>query len=125
MDEQKFRHGCLTKWLVFLLIVNSVIVLILVLSGSAIRNEVTPTTPAWVFLVFTLSGILNIFFVIALFRWKKWGFWGLVGTFGLVFIVNLVLEVNIVQAFLGLSGVAILFGVLQIGKEKKGWSQLE
>jgi hypothetical protein len=39
--------------------------------------------------------------------------------------VNLTIGVNIAQGILGLAGVAILYGVLHIGNEKKGWTQLE
>jgi hypothetical protein len=42
-----------------------------------------------------------------------------------VFFVNLSIGVNPVAAVGGLLGVAILYGVLHIGKERKGWTQLE
>lgn len=124
MNQQKVRHGCLTIWLGFLLIANSSVVLIYTLYNSTLR-KLYPTTPAWAFSVLTLCGVLNIIFLIALLRWKKWGFWGSVGTYVLSFTVNLLLGISFIQAFLGLSGLVVLFGTLQIGKENKGWSQLE
>ena len=124
MNELKIRHGCLTVWLVWLLIANSAIVMIYIFSYLAIK-EIYPNAPVWAFPILTLGVILNIVFLIALFRWKKWGLWGSVVTYSLLFIVNLLVGISFIQAFLGLSGLVILFGVLQIGKEHKGWSQLE
>jgi hypothetical protein len=42
-----------------------------------------------------------------------------------VFAVNLAIGLDIISAILGLVGVAVLFGALHIGKENKGWTQLE
>jgi hypothetical protein len=41
------------------------------------------------------------------------------------FALNLAIGVSIPQAIMGLAGIAILYGVLQIGGENKGWAQLE
>jgi hypothetical protein len=70
--------------------------------------------------------ILEIICAVALFSWKKWGFWG----FCAVNIVGLG-----VDFFLGISllwssitvvtGIIFLFAVLNIGKEDKGWPQLD
>lgn len=123
MNKQKKRHGCLRVWLGLMLISNLTVVLIYIFNNTARENY--PNAPVWTFPILTLGGILNIVFIIALFRWKKWGFWGSVVTYVLSFIVNLLVGVNIIQALLGLSGLVILFGVLQIGKGNRGWSQLE
>ena len=124
MNQQKRRHGCLTAWLILALIANSTTVLIYTL-GSATFRPAYPNAPGWAASALILGGILNIVFAIALFRWKRWGFWGYVATIALTIAVNLVLGLNVVQAMPGLVGVAILYGVLQIGKEDKGWPQLE
>ena len=39
--------------------------------------------------------------------------------------INLSLGLTVVQVALGLVGILILYGVLQIGDDKKGWTQLE
>lgn len=124
MSKQKKRHGCLTIWLAFMLFSNSIGILTYIFANSTVR-ESYPNAPLWVFPMLTIGGILNIIFIIALFRWKKWGFWGSIVTYVISFGVNLLVGLNITQALFGLSGLAILFGVLQIGKEHKGWSQLE
>ena len=124
MNEQKKRHGCLTAWLVLMLISNSAVVLIYVL-GSAVVRQYYPNAPGWAFPALTLGGVLNIVFIVALFRWKKWGFWGSVATYALSSVVGLVVGLSVAQTLNGLTGLAILFGVLQIGKQNKGWPQLE
>jgi hypothetical protein len=43
----------------------------------------------------------------------------------LAIIINLALGLGIFQSAVGLIGIAVLYGVLQIGKENKGWPQLE
>lgn len=78
MNEQKKRHGCLTAWLILMLIGNSAAVLIYVL-GSAAVSQTYPNAPGWTFPALILLGILNIVFVVALLRWKKMGVLGFRG----------------------------------------------
>lgn len=117
------RHGCLTAWLVLMLISN--LVAVLANAGSASVRQYYPNAPGWAFPALIIVGILNIVFVIALFRWKKWGFWGCAATTVVAFVVNLLVGLNVLTAVIGLAGPLILFGILQIGGENKGWSQLE
>ena len=124
MTMQKRRHGCLTAWLIFMLIGNSLGLLLYLTSGAAIQQEL-PGAPDWIIPVLTILVLLNIIFTIALFLWKKWGFWGFVGTSIVALIVNLSIGINPAQSVLGLVGIAILYGVLNIGDDNKGWSQLE
>ena len=53
------------------------------------------------------------------------GVLGIVVTAAAAFCLNLLLGVSAAYALLGPAGPAILYGVLQIGGERKGWSQLE
>ena len=53
------------------------------------------------------------------------GFFGALATSIVTFVINLMVGLNIVQAILGLTGFAILYGVLHIGEERKGWTQLD
>jgi hypothetical protein len=73
----------------------------------------------------TLSAVLNVAFAIALFNWKKWGFFGFLVTSVAAFAQNIYLGIGIPNVVLGLMGIAIFYGVLQIGGQKSGWSQLE
>jgi hypothetical protein len=50
---------------------------------------------------------------------------GFLATSIVALFVNFALGIGIGQSLLGLLGVALLYAVLQIGKENKGWPQLE
>lgn len=117
MSEGKQRHGCLATLLVVIIIAN-IIALVMYFSGRA-------EAPEWAVTVRAMGAIANIVCSIALFRWKKWGFVGLIVTAIVAFVVNLMCKLNIAYALPGLLVPAILYGVLQLGKEKKGWLQLE
>ncbi|MBN2143824.1 MAG: hypothetical protein JW774_04285 [Candidatus Aureabacteria bacterium] len=124
MSEGKQRHGCLTAWLVLMIIANAASALMYLLGSEAVRQNF-PSAPGWAFPVLTIMGIVNIVCAVALFQWKKWVFFGFLATTIVTFFVNLMLGINIVQATLGLAGLALLYCVLQIGKEKKAWTQLD
>jgi hypothetical protein len=62
--------------------------------------------------------------------WKKWGFWGYCATSVSALAINLVYFSSgtltmIINITGGLLAVLILFGVLHIGRENKGWPQLK
>ena len=124
MTEAKQRHGCLTAWLILMIIANSLTALIyLFASGLIMRN--LPHAPAWTAPMLAVIGMANVVFSIALFQWKRWGFFGFLATGILTFVINLMIGLGIVQSVLGLLGIVLLYAVLQIGGEKKGWTQLE
>lgn len=124
MSEGKQRHGCLTAWLVLMIIANAGTAFMYLLGSAAIKQNF-PSAPGWAFPVLAVMGIANVVCAVALFQWKKWGFFGLLATSIVIFVINLMVGLNIVQAILGLTGFAILYGVLHIGKERKGWTQLD
>jgi len=123
MSEQKQRHGCLTTLLVLMIIGNSATALMYLFGGSVITQNL-PGIPSWALVVMCIFAIFNLVCAIALFKWKKWGFWGFIASSIFAFFVNLSIGLGIGQSLLGLVGIAVLFGVLHIGKENKGWPQL-
>ena len=123
MAEGKKRHGCLTAWLVLMIVASSLSALMYLFASDRIRQNL-PNAPAWAFPALVVLCAGNVVFSVALFQWKKWGFFGCIATSILAVAVNLAVGVGIVHVILGLAGTAILYGVLQIGGEKKGWAQL-
>jgi hypothetical protein len=115
MSEQKQRHGCLTAYLIFAIIVNSAAALYYIFEGLAVFI---------IGAIFIIVVIFNIVCFIALFKWKKWGFWGFVVSAIVALCLNFYIGFGPVS-FFGLIGIAVLYGVLQIGKENKGWPQLD
>ena len=125
MTEQtiKKRHGCLTAWLILMIVANSAMALFYLL-GMQIMKEAYPNVPVWLFLILTPLGVFNLICAIALFNWKKWGFWGFCVSSVIAMIVNIFIGLGIGQSVAGLLGIAFLYGILQIGKDNKGWPQL-
>lgn len=119
VTKGKSRHWFLTTWLILMIVGNIGGTLTYILMPQAYSY-----LPGWIIPVNIAVSLINLGSIIALFLWKKWGFWLLCGTCISVFILNLSIGVGIGSSILGLLGVPILFGVLQIGKEKKGWAQL-
>jgi hypothetical protein len=124
----KKRHWLLTTYLIFSISILSIMFFMLrfKVAGSAIEfTHKFPNVPQWVYYALRLDILLHIVSLIALFRWKKWGFYGAVAACIVSVIINLIMDGEIGEDLLGLLGIAILYGVLQIGGERKGWVQLE
>ena len=117
--EQKKRHGCFTLFLIFMLYG----VFLNVWIFYSIRRW--QDTSIWLILFSVMLIILDAVWVIALFKWQKWGFWGYCATRVANVIISLLIGESIFAAFGPLLAIAIIYGVLQIGGENKGWSQLE
>ena len=122
--QEKKRHGCLTAYLVLAIIANSATALIYLFGAAAIKRSV-PNMPDWAFPVLIVLVLFNLACAIALLRWKKWGFWGLVGSAVVTLGVNLTIGLGLSSAIVGLLGVFLLCGLLHIGKDNKGWPQLD
>jgi hypothetical protein len=123
-DMQKQRHGCLTAWLIVAIILNSIVALVYLFGSSAVASGIQ-TSRGWLIPVLAALAAVNVACAVAIFLWKKWGFYGFAATSAVAFVVNLALGINFVQALFGLIGLAILYGVLQIGSANKGWPQLD
>lgn len=120
----KKRHGCLTTWLILMIIGNVYAIFLNLTSMNTIISYYG--TSSFMVLFLCALGVLNIVCGVALFKWKKWGFYGFIVSSALVFIINLAIGLNLYQSIAGLIGIAVLYGVLQIGNQtNKGWPQLE
>ena len=113
LPKIKERHGCVTAWLVLMIIANS----IASLSNLFFSDQIMMTLPdASVALLWALGGlgVLNIVFAFMLFQWKKMGFYGFLVTSFLGLIINLMVGIEPFQALTGMAGIVILYGILQI-----------
>lgn len=124
-SEAKKRHGCLTAWLAFVVIVNIYTSYTYFLKGQRIR-EVFQTMPSWTVPALGFLCFVQALSAILLFKWKKFGFWLFCVTNVIALIVNAIGGVGLVLGSIiaGLFSVGCLFGALQIGKPN-GWKQLE
>ena len=124
MSDQKERHGCLTAFLIFVIVVNSLGALLNLLGSNYIK-QISPGIPTWAIAVIGIFCVFNIVCAIALFKLKKWGFWGCLFSSIIAVFLNLAIGQGIVRSLVGLLGIVILYGVLHIGKDNKGWPQLD
>ncbi|MEX0289474.1 MAG: hypothetical protein AB3N14_10230 [Flavobacteriaceae bacterium] len=122
----KQRHGCLTALLIFMIVINAITALSYLFMGDTISQNFPGGVSNTTMFTLALFGFANIIFAIFLFKWKKIGFWGFVGSSLVALAINLNIGLSIGQSLLGLLGVAILYGVLQIKQnDVSGWDNLE
>ena len=124
MTNGKQRHGCLTAWLILIIVVNGLSAVSMPSMITMVKQYV-PNMPDWIVWPSVLLALLNVVFAIALFKWKRWGFYGcLLSTLAAIG-MNVAAGLGIGRSLIGLVGVAILYGVLQIGGPQSAWNQLE
>jgi hypothetical protein len=112
-------------WLVFMIIANLSSAVGNLATGSFLR-QAFPNAPGWTMPVMSVVGLVNVAWAVALLQWKKWGFYGFVATAAVAVVVNMMIGMSIVASgFFAFVGIALLYGVLQIGGDRSGWSQLE
>ena len=124
-QPRKVRHGCLMALLLWLFFANVVAAILSPLVLASIRQKTIPEFPDWVAWAIGGCSAVSILFVLALFRWKRWGFYGYALAAIAIFALNVHAGLGVGAAALGLVGTVTLFAALQIGGERKGWSQLE
>lgn len=126
MDAQgvKSRHGCVTAYLIFMIIANAGSALV-TLTTSELITDTMPDMPSWGIPALVVLGVLNVVFAVLLFRWKRIGFYGFIVTSIIAAGINMTAGLDMTQVIGGLIGVGILFGVLQIGKPASAWSLME
>jgi hypothetical protein len=122
----KKRHGCVTAWLIFMIIANSAVALLYFFAGDYIsRNSPTPVSTG-ILILLAILGIANVGFAVLLLKWNKWGFWGFILTAVCSLIINLSIGLGVSQSILGLVGIGILYGILQIKQDNvSAWDNLE
>ena len=118
------RHGCLTTYLIFVIIVNSCVALVY-LFGTEWLHRNGQNAPQWALLLLAAFGIVNVISAVALLRWKRWGFWlfviSAIGALGINFLIGLGPQ----GIFGAVLGIAVLYAVLHIGGERKAWPRLQ
>ena len=118
------RHGCVTTWLIIMLILNSFVALFYSISVNKLAQSLNTSKIAIMGLV--LLGALNIIFAIMLLTWRKIGFYGFVITTIAAFSLNIYIGISPARATLGLLGFAVLYGILQIKQNGiSAWSYLK
>lgn len=124
--EPKQRHGCVTAWLIFMIIGNSISSLTYLFGGNLIAQSFSGGISSFMVALLFFLGLGNVLFAVMLLKWKKLGFWGFIFTSICAVIINLNLGLGIQQSLFGLMGIVILYAVLQIKKDDvAAWENLE
>ena len=119
--EKKKRHGCLTSWLILMLLASALFIILYL--ARAGYPQYSPDLPAWALPVLITIETIQIICTIALFKWKKWGFWGYCIICASAFITNIWLGA-VITAIGTIFDAIILYAVLNIGKKNTGWRNL-
>jgi hypothetical protein len=118
------RHGCVTAWLILMIIANSVLALIYLFTANKLAQ--TMNIPIILVVALVILGVANVIFSVMLWSWKKSGFYGFVITGIIAFFINISIGISPVRCVLGLIGIAILYGILQIKNDGiSAWENLE
>lgn len=124
--ETKKRHGCVTAWLILMIIANSITAISYLLMGDTILENLPNPTSKSTLILLAILGLANLAFAILLFQWKKWAFWGFTASALITLVINLSIGLSIGQSLLGLLGFILLYVVLQIKQDgKTAWENLE
>ncbi len=122
---QPARHGCLTAWLVLIIIVSTIFAIVCLFRSFMLIQQ-PAGLPVWFIPVMLVAFLLNaaaIACAVALFRWKRWGFYG----YAIVKAIDITLGMLLgnPSAVLGVIGIVILFGLLHMGGPNKAWYNLD
>jgi hypothetical protein len=118
MPVERKRGGCLTAFLILMLVANPLTAGYYVLAGETVRQSL-PNLPGWAIPVLAVAAVLNFVFAVGVWMWKRWGVYGLFVSAALVFVLNTFI-VGILPALVGIIGPVILFFLI-----RPVWSQLE
>ncbi len=125
-NQNKQRHGCVTAWLVFMIIVNSISGLANIFYNDIIARQIGNSSAGMFIVLLGVLGLLNVLFAVFILKWKKMGFWGFAGTSVVACVINVAVGLPVGQSLFGLIGMGILYAILQFSANNKtAWENLD
>jgi hypothetical protein len=118
-QPEKARGGCLTAFLIVMLILNPLVAIYYLVAGDSLATVVPGFTPGMMIL-FALLGFANLAFALAVWRWKRWGVYGFGVSAIAAFIANMAIGLPITSALGGLVGLIIMVALVS-----RIWDQME
>jgi hypothetical protein len=117
------RHGCVTTWLVIMLIANSLVTLIYIVQAFF---KQTLVVPFGALLALSITGLINVVSSILLLSWRKIGFYCFAITAVITLIINLNIGLSLGKSIFGFAGAGILYAILQIKQDGvSAWDNLK
>ena len=124
--QKKQRHGCLTAWLIYLMIAYSFSTFFYFFKTDEMSKIAQYQISEDMMLIHSSLGLLGIIFSIMLFRWVKLGFWGILTISVILFVLQLLNSNRIMSPIFIVICLIILFSLLQLKKANvSGWNNLE
>lgn len=124
--ETKQRHGCVTAWLIFMIIANAAFAAIYLFAGDMVAENIPGGISNLMLFLLGLLAAANVVFAVLLLKWKRIGFYGFLATSVITIAVNLSIGLGVGQSIAGIIGVIILYGILQIKKDSvTAWDNME
>ena len=124
--ENKQRHGCLTAWLIFLIIASSVGSLSIFFNSESMSKNLPYIKSENMLLVLGSIEILNLMFAILLLKWVKLAFWGILSTSIVLCVIQIMGSKNYIYPIGTIIFASILYGLLKLKKNNiSGWENLD
>ena len=124
--QNKQRHGCLTAWLIYLILSYSIVSLGLFFNSDSTVEKFQYIKSENLLLIVASIAILNVLFIFMVLKWFKLGFWGLLSTSTLLFIIQIMNSNNILTPIITAIVMLIIYGLLKLKKRNvSGWDNLE
>ena len=124
--QKKQRHGCLTAWLIYLVLAYSFSTIFYFFKTDEFSKIAQYNISENMILIRGSVAIFGVIFSIMLLKWVKLGFWGILIISILLFIVQILNSDRIMPPFFILLCLVILYVLLQLKKGNvSGWNNLE
>lgn len=124
-QEPKTRHGCVTAWLILIILANVAGVLLVFLAQHLLGGSV-PVRVAWFLPTVAFMCLANVVCAAAVFNWKTWGVVGICLVYAAAIGISVVVgTATAMSVCVGLIAPIVLLIVLQFGDRRSTWSQLE
>jgi hypothetical protein len=124
-QEPKSRHGCVTAWLVLIIVANVVGALLLFVAQQQLGDSVSVHL-AWFLPTIVFLSLANVVCAVAVLNWKTWGVIGICLIHAAAIGIGVVLgTASAMSVCVGLIAPVVLLIVLQFGDRRSTWSQLE
>ncbi len=125
-NETKQRHGIVTAWLSFAIVMNTISILLYLSGDEVMIRKIRGDISNPMLTLLTMLSITNVICSVLLLRWKIIGFYGFMLTSIVGLYVNLDTGLGFGKSLIGLIGIAVLYGILQMKyKNQSVWENLK
>ncbi|MCG8652458.1 MAG: hypothetical protein MI861_21635, partial [Pirellulales bacterium] len=131
--DQHARHWVVNVWVGLIIIVNlgsfacASLCFMMTLGPYVIKlhgaDDDIPI-PIWFFGSAIQINLFNIVCMLALLRWRRWGFYGFTVSVGVAIVLNLAIGMNPWLASIAALGPLILLAILNVGGSNRVWPKL-